>query len=221
MSEMRWEPDSGVSRRGLLRSGLLAGLGAAGLVAAVPALTGVARADVEENVTIDGHPYTAQGQWNWCTLCSGLFWCPSALPTGVCPGNGSGKHTPGATEYWMLHGGANWNNPTTDPNGVQAGWRWCSNCDVQFWGPGASHSACPVGFPNSHHVLGSGTIYDMMFGTAWPADLFPQDGFAWCSACQGLFWSGKGGKCPGTNNMGFAHTVGSITDYDLLWGDNP
>lgn len=218
MGNMSSESDSGFSRRGVLRSGLLAGLGAAGLIAASSA---VARADVEESVTIDGHPYTAQGLWAWCTVCSGLFWAPNVLPTGVCPAGGPHTLSGSPTEYWMLHGGAGWNDPAVDPNGVQAGWSWCSRCDVLFWGNGAGGSWCPNP-PVGHHThTAGGTVYDMMFGTSWPASLFVQNSFAWCNACEGLFWSGKGGKCPGTNNDAFPHTVGSSTNYGLLWGDSP
>ena len=200
---------------------MLIGLGAAGLAAAAPAFTGVARADVEIWVDINGNDYKTQGDWAWCRKCSGLFWSSNGLNTGVCPAGGA-HDLSGSSEYWVPHDGPEEGNPASDPYGVQQHWSWCKNCDVLFWGPGDSGSYCPNPPAGKHnHVAGSSTVYDMMFGGPFQGDLFYQDGWAWCSACQGLFWSGFGGKCPGTNNMAEAHTVGSGTDYDLLWGANP
>jgi hypothetical protein len=88
-----------ISRRGLLKSGLIAGLGVAGLSAASTALTtGVARASVTTSIYVDpDYDYdplnpdwetaTVQTEWAYCVRCRNLYYAGeggSATFGGAC-----------------------------------------------------------------------------------------------------------------------------------------
>jgi hypothetical protein len=128
----------GVSRRRVLRGGLLAGAGVvtAGAMSAI--LTGTARAGTAE----------PQPGWRWCDYCMGLFWGPSSRQ--YCLGN-RGPHVAGSGTIYDLYIGY----------GGQQYWRWCGNCALLFWADSSAANAqagyCPSNY--SHHVAGSGTNY--------------------------------------------------------------
>src|SRR5208282_850863 len=111
-------------RRSLLRSGLLAGLGATALSVAAPGLTGVARASSSPTVVLNNITYQAQLDWWWCRACHGLFWSSQGTASGVCQ-TGNAHNPSGSSNYELPHDGPSQNNPKTDAWGVQIGWAWC------------------------------------------------------------------------------------------------
>jgi hypothetical protein len=200
-------------RRSLLRSGLLAGLGATALTVTAPGLTGVAQA-AQSTVTLNGITYQAQNDWWWCRKCMGLFWSASGAPNGTCQGDSLATgtmHDPGgSSNYRLPHDGPSQNNPKTDAWGIQAGWAWCNYCQLVYWP--VSGNFCPA-TADAHH-RGSSTAYDMLFG-GWGGSTPPQSGWRWCNFCQGFFWahgSQNAGLCP----VEGIHHVGSNTPYQVI-----
>jgi hypothetical protein len=118
----------------------------------------------------------------------------------------------------MLYGGTVWNVPPSSyPHGVQDQWSWCTRCSGLFYGGEVSSSYCPAISPQGPHLKGS-RDYEMAFGPASEWTPTPvQAGWRFCGQCKGLFWSGQGGLCPGTNNMGFPHRAGASTNYGLVY----
>ena len=198
-------------RRSLLRTGLLAGLGATALTVAAPGLTGVAQA-AQSTVILNGISYQAQNDWWWCRQCSGLFWSSSGAGTGVCQGSSNldfnTAHNPsGSSNYRLPHDGPSQNNPNSDAFGVQTGWAWCNACQLVYWP--ASNALCPAN-GGAHH-RGSSTVYDMLFG-GWGG---PQSGWRWCNFCSEYFWanvSQNAGACP----VEGVHHAGGNTHYQTI-----
>jgi hypothetical protein len=215
-------PERGLSRRTLLRTGLVGGgiaaVGAATLLKATPALAG-----------------TYQTNWGYCGLCNEIFWAgPNFVGQGRCPAQPLDGHALGGTNYSAMMNFSNSGNPA-DPSsaGQQAGWHWCTKCDALVWGGASGYwnnfGQC-VGNPTSTgsgpHVVGS-TNYAVPFGINSPTY---QDGWDYCSACGVLYWGDgwgrDGGNCwPRTQyywSLGggpnpYPHTHGSSTHYQFIF----
>jgi hypothetical protein len=233
MTDLTPKPPRGLSRRTLLRNGLVLGAGAAAASLAVPALTGVAvaRADADLGAIQPGtghiFRFTTQTNWWWCSYCSELFWsdsngdpngaCAGHLITGIEQGFVPTHNSSGSGHYYMPHDSP----PITD---VQSQWSWCSKCDALFWGPYVHSSCCPGnllsgagGLYCGPHTRGS-TVYDMLFGgwtTQAAMSISLQGSWTYCNACQGLYWGQLSGACPATLGQ-TTHSPGSHTDYQLF-----
>jgi hypothetical protein len=198
----------------VLKGGLLIGLGASVIGAASPGLSGVADAAVAPN---------PQPNWWWCSDCDGLFFSnANGAPNGVCQSEfaPNGKHnSSGSSNYSVLNGESSSSNR-------QAGWRWCKLCQLLFWGNGAANSACPANSGTviggqiqvGPHIIGSSTVYDLVFGVTAPGD---QLNWRWCNLCQGIFWGPRqsNSACTGTerHDQFGNHSIGSSTNYDMIF----
>jgi hypothetical protein len=189
---------SGLSRRKLLRNGLLLGTAVAGGGLASGALANVAQAST-------GGP---QGLWAYCNACSGLFYYPNR---GVsrCPGGGS-HYIVYSYNYGLTY------NDTVNETNPQSGWKWCGNCQGLFYYPKVSSSVCPAG---GHHVPGSGSWNYALYHDN-PNLNGGQGGWYWCNQCQGLFWGGSdrtAGICPVVGYNGPSHNGSGSDDYYLFY----
>jgi hypothetical protein len=182
VNEQPREIDGGPSRRGLLKSGLAVGLGAAGLAAGVTGLTpGVARA------------VSVQYGWRYCANCHSLYWGNNG---GICAWAESKQQHNNLGTYTHIRdsGGTIYGVPTTDPTGASGGsaqspWRYCRVCSGLNWGPEVADSRCAgnpngiTGYYGPHTNDTSGTYY-MPYGT-WSG---LQNGWRFCAYCKALFW---------------------------------
>lgn len=163
----------GVRRRSFLRSGVLLGAATVGLTTASSvAFTGEARA-------------ASQGAWWWCKNCALIFHSGNALNGGNCP-KGGNVNTPvphdlsQSSIYKFDYGNSNVGY------GAQPDWAWCNLCQVLFFGPDVSGSACP-GSVSSEHNIGSGTNYDVCNANPNHSSYKFQSGWNFCYNCKGLF----------------------------------
>jgi hypothetical protein len=216
-----------LSRRGLIRNGLLVGLGATAALGALPGLTGTARAtDYPGQIAIyiedhfsDLEWYSCQEGWWYCLKCLGMYHSDNDTPGGVCPAGGQHQNDTNYDQYNIPHDGPSQSYGAA--GGVQVGWRWCRKCQGLFWGGAQAESVCPAG---GLHVITSGTdVYDAPYGQAefFQQDetdyfLFPgQSGWEYCGLCRGLFY-GNGldfaGICPAGGN----HVQYGSTNYCMM-----
>lgn len=194
----------GISRRSLLRGGLLAGTGVATLGVASTVFMGTANAS------------GWQEDWAYCNLCT-VLWYAAAANDGACPANtgtaGNGglpghSVNPGTYQYevnWGLGG-----NTYSDP---QPNWRWCYRCQGLFWG-GFGGVCWGNQGPSTTgpHNQGS-TSYDVFWNSS---GLQTQTNWRWCTDCSLIFWIGSGtggGVCPATG----LHHRGGSTNYQMTW----
>jgi hypothetical protein len=181
-----------INRRSLLRGGLAVGALGAGLAA------------VSTFSAEPAYAASPQGDWEWCSLCTVLFYAGNGLGDTCCSGNpisGSngfllGTHAAGSTDYVLLN--------DTSQSGYQQDWAWCDLCAELFYRPDISISACPVLVPSlvlgdtssAAHVAGSKTSYLVAMNTN-PGGY--QAGWNYCLQCRSLFHgSGQAvGHCAG------------------------
>lgn len=202
-----------ISRRSVLRGGLLAGAGVVTVGAASAALTGTAKAATTSGL---------QSDWAFCVYCSVMYWVPDT-PTSVCVGSpfASAQHAYGAGNYdYSIYYGP---GPAgdTQPQGL---WTWCSKCDGLFWGHDNSLCAGTLGnqsggppYVIGRHTIGTTTNYWLTYSVRTGSN--PQPYWRWCTCCHLLFWSGpnntNGGLCP----IGIDSTTPLQSDYPHLGGD--
>jgi Zn finger protein HypA/HybF involved in hydrogenase expression len=94
---------------------------------------------------------------------------------------------------------------------LQAGWRWCRNCQGMYYG-NSGHGVCPAGGP--HTDAGSGH-YLQQFGEDIAGR--QQGGWRWCRECQGLFYARSAhGTCP----AGGPHTDAGSGHYASIFGED-
>jgi hypothetical protein len=200
----------GISRRSVLRGGLLAGAG----VATVGAMSGVLTGTAEAAEAATPNP---QRGWGYCVYCAVLWWVEGQSHS-ACPSRDAtdGLHWVGAGYYnYELYNNQAGLNNQSNP---QPNWRWCKDCQGLFWGQ--SSSVCR-GNSQGTHVFGSGTIYDLHWTPPGPpsGNDNPQQYWSWCGNCHLLFYSGEdvfigGGVCP---DGGGTHSLVSVTDYYVPW----
>lgn len=196
-----------LSRRGLLRNGLLAGLGTATIVAVSAPLAGRARADASAPASGSIPAASIPEQWGWkyCHNCRGMWW---PATQNACPyPDDSGLHsTAGSGTYGFYHG-------TTGTSGWQEGWLWCHNCSGMFYGGNSTDAGlCPAFGGTATHDASGSYAYLAYEGTETGTG---QAGWSWCGQCSGLWWSNGlqgGGYCP--KNFGQAqHTTAGSGKY--------
>lgn len=192
----------GFSRRGLLKSSLIVGLGAAGLSAASTAVTaGVARASenaiVEYKPAYDNSYYAigVQTQWAYCDQCRNIWYNGESINSFPCVelevnANG-GLHVAGSTDYAIAI-----DNSPGFTTGLQSPWYWCSYCGCLYYGPDGSGSWCIAGGGGlgnqvPHNGTSSG-VYYMPYNAdgGWLADdgATMQPGWKYCDLCKCLYW---------------------------------
>jgi len=231
MTDAAPETTRGLSRRTLLRNGLVTGLGAAAATVAIPALTGVAEAVVLDSATPPGGGSTvsfdAQPNWWWCVLCHALFASDSnGSANGVCPyGNANNGYTRHSSS---LNGVSSWqyNVPYGNPahTNLQSQWNWCNWCAV-LWYSGSNNNGADYcaynttvtgqGFTVGPHNPGTWN-YDVPYG-GWTGDgPFLQGNWMWCGQC-GELWHNDGSSpsfCPLALGAG-PHAAGT-RNYQLF-----
>ena len=214
MEDASHEEDQGLSRRGLLRKGLVVGLGAAGLSVATSALTaGTALADTG-TATHGGTTVTFSLQYGWrcCGLCFNLYFLANG---GTCwgifgpGGTHNAPHEPytGDTDYGVPIGVAS----TTS---IQSPWRYCVACASLYYGPDQSSSFCTTN--RGPHSTGS-TIYYLPYASWSGTGL--QSGWRFCAHCKVLFWGGQIANSDCVSTDGPHATIGpvaSATNYNLF-----
>lgn len=224
MEEITQSDNRDLTRRGLFKSSLLVGLGAAGLTAASTALTaGVAQAAnaaayalTDKDITI---AFTAQTGWRYCNKCRNLYY---SLEGGeLCAADGGTHTTTSSTVYEVPDQNPYYNVASGSDSLVQEPWLWCKNCSCLFWGPEESTSWCPElgvnGYQQNHDGSASGAYY--MLNGAWTGVTALQAGWRYCYNCKDLYWGGAytSSKCyyailnGGPNGSG--HAPGNTVYY--------
>jgi hypothetical protein len=201
---------NGISRRSLLRGGLLAGVGVATAGAASAAFTATATAAIPD----------PQPGWAYCTACTNMTWYASGhTGSNLCAGNGNGPHLyrSGFYNYSIYNNEQGWTG-STNP---QAGWNWCHFCQSLFWG--MANSVCynqprGIGGYNNHDT--GAVNYNLNYGLSGPN---PQPWWRWCTQCHTLFWPGSstrnGGACPAWANDSnyYSYHTGGTWNYNAFW----
>lgn len=130
-------------------------------------------------------PFPSQLGWAYCKKCSGMFFKPD-MPDSNCPAGGTHELFDSHT-YSMVQ------NAPNDPG--QPNWRWCGKCEGMFYGGNALPTRCPA--DNGQHDGNQSGNYSLRLQSQ-PMN-GGQNGWRWCSKCQGLFYSGattSAGVCP-------------------------
>jgi hypothetical protein len=228
MKNYRFEKATcGLSRRALIRNGLLVGLGATAVVAALPELTGTALAsNIDADITVileqTQYNYSCQVDWWYCIKCYGMYHSDNDTAGGVCPAGGEHQNNTNYTLYCIPHDGDAQGQTSPYVCGVQPGWRWCSKCQGLFWGSAQTESVCPAG---GQHIITSGTyVYDLSYGQPIfeyyfdyvETELIAQSDWLYCVKCRGLFF-GHGSTADGVCPAGGTHSQYSGSyNYDML-----
>ena len=203
----------GISRRRVLRGGLLAGAGVATAGAVSAVLTGTAKAA------------SPQPGWGWCHYCGTMWWTPGK-PHSACVARGAPLGPNGFQNHAVASGAYNYeifNNVggLNNQSNPQPGWRWCNYCQGLFWGGNSGVCAGHGIDGGDPHVAGSGASYDLHFNiSGLGSTTYPQAYWRWCNACSLLYWQGSSGDlagwCPAFDpNLGNHHHKGSGTNYDI------
>lgn len=139
-----------------------------------------------------------QGEWRWCTQCSGLFfngfprkgWCP-ASKTVQNGGHGHVAQAAGGTNLFLEYGDL----PETKES--QINWRFCEKCFQLFFDGFPTKGMCPVDF---QYHRAQGYNYRMLHDV--PASDSDQEGWRFCEKCMVMFWEQSGTKTRCINNSG-------------------
>jgi hypothetical protein len=95
--------------------------------------------------------------------------------------------------------------------GTQSDWRWCAKCQVLFYGPHASISACPAG--GNHYAANSYNYELIYYGD--PGNIY-ETGWRWCAKCKELFFGASGDGFTGNCPSGGQHDRANSYEYMLL-----
>jgi hypothetical protein len=172
----------GISRRSVLRGGLLAGTGLATVGAASAFLTGTARATVGW-----------QFGWGYCIYCSAMFFTQVSV-FAPCPGSpyNPGQHNTGSENYvyqmWHDESGL-MNSSNPQPN-----WRFCDLCDCLFWAGNAGHCWGNQYGYGSHQQISGSYNYDNYWASTIPGS---QLYWRYCKNCSELYYQGPSGSSAG------------------------
>lgn len=204
------------SRRMFLRNGLLVGAGVAAVGITSISLSGSAqaasvsapraRAPVPRTrLTELASSAPIQWAWAWCSKCQGLWWSKTDY---ACPAGGD-------------HGGAKSYNYGVyydgEGAGYQGGWSYCAWCSGLFYSNYQVRAgACPhFGGLEGHEVINS---YDYIVLYSSTPHSNTQQGWRWCSQCQGMWYANKnprGGVCP-LNESAFSHNGNGSYPYQMF-----
>lgn len=192
----------GLSRRSVLRGGLLAGAGLATIGTASAVLTGTAKASIAN----------PQPQWSYCVYCQNMY---HGLFTGQCAANPEGgnihEFAAGFFNYEIYYGSeySNTSNP-------QGNWNWCSSCACLFH-VGGDNGGCFgqwSGYLQSYQSHLTGAVnYQLNWGGPGASNL--QTGWLYCSYCQVLYYpqGGSNGFC--IINPSGVHDGSGSFKYDI------
>ncbi|MGX2993361.1 hypothetical protein JNUCC64_03550 [Streptomyces sp. JNUCC 64] len=166
-------------RRGLLRAGTGAALGAAVLLAGGWAAT---PSSARPNGATGGY----QHDWAWCVSCQSLWYRGSGV-RGRCPGDPGGHTLNASYAYYLSFGVPAHANRQTN-------WLRCTRCQVLAYGGFSASGTCTGGIRHSHHYSYD---YALHHNLPEPGPEF-QGGWRWCVKCLALFYAGHAsfGSCP-------------------------
>jgi hypothetical protein len=237
VTDIAQSDNQGLTRRGLFKSSLIVGLGAAGLTAGAAALTaGVAHATNEaayaltdRDVTI---AFTTQTNWRYCNKCRNLYYSPEGGE--LCAAGGT-HTTTSQTVYQVPDQRPSYSVASGSESHLQSPWLWCRNCSCLFWGPEESTSWCPeritVGVAGqlNHDGSASGAYYlpngvESNGDYAWTGITSLQAGWRYCGNCKDLYWGGAwassqcyyalfNGFDVNNGNNGYGHAPGNTVYY--------
>jgi hypothetical protein len=214
-----------LTRRMMLRNGLMVGLGTAVVAVGSSSFAGRARADTLAPASLanPSTPAPLQSAWGWCNQCAGMFYTSNSN-WGVCP-----RSTQDPVRFFAQTHAFNNNyqsfnyefyyDAQTSSN-WQGAWLWCRLCQG-FWYGGANFGGwCPSGSFNGTRVShdGSGSFpYVIYHGSASAG----QGGWYYCNTCMGLFYTSngsEGGACPagdGLNTLIPHYVTNSYKNYSV------
>ena len=192
MGESSSQGPGSFNRRGLLRGGLLVGLGAAGLTMAS---SGIAHAVTGAAAEANGQVvnFILQTDWRYCGKCRNLYY---AGHPGICAGTGYGQHIAGSSTGYGVP------DQTPRPNlgspFTQSPWNICARCACLFWPEANDYCAAGGGGKLAHDSSGSGPYFMMMndnsSGINWTSFMPTpalQAGWRFCGNCKVLYWGGQ------------------------------
>lgn len=193
MGESSSQGPGSFSRRGLLRGGLLVGLGAAGLTIAS---SGIAHAETPASAEANGMPinFELQTDWRYCGKCRNLYY---AGHSGICAGSGYGAHIAGSSTGYGIPDQQY--HPNLGLPFTQTPWRICARCACLFWPEANDYCAAGGGGTLAHDSSGSGP-YFMLMDDGDPHDIQwtsviggpqLQPGWRYCGNCKVLYWGGQ------------------------------
>ena len=125
-----------------------------------------------------------QSGWRWCKNCAALWFKAAG---SRCPATGGAHSSSGSGNYRLHHTADDW----------QRDWRHCAKCAGLFFGQNVSSSKC-AGNAGGPHIVYNDPSYDNNYILSLNSPDAPgQDGWRWCSKCEGL-WMGlnAGSACP-------------------------
>lgn len=130
-----------------------------------------------------------QEGWRWCRKCQGMVYALSG-DYGPCPAGE--KHDPTHSGNYFLE----MDNPQAPG---QHGWRWCSQCQGLCFGQGG---VCPgATFRHRAHDTSASSDYAVPHRVGGDPQVDGhQQGWRWCSWCQGLYFGSGGAVCPTGGN---------------------
>jgi hypothetical protein len=200
----------GISRRSVLRGGLLAGAGVATVGAMSAVFTGTAKATA-----------SPQYDWGYCEYCATMWWT-LGQSSSACADTSNARTQPyehavssGSYNYGLYNG----KSGLVNSSNPQPNWHWCSNCQGLFWG-GDTGVCASGGADHIPHVAG-GTNYDLYWGSGQGGQAY----WRWCGLCSLLYWQGAsgsdGGYCPSYPTLrdpdALGPHAGGATVYDIGW----
>jgi hypothetical protein len=163
-----------LSRRSILRRGLLLGTGAVAAGAGLVAVTGSAA--LAQQRTMAAAAPGGQDEWRYCSRCKGMYYNGQQAGNGVCPAGGA--HNPNLSgNYFLLH------DYPPDPGKAQNGWAYCRKCHGLAWG--GAIGVCPA--PGRGHDYTDSFEYDPW--TTASSDGSRQPGWRHCLNCQVLHYA--------------------------------
>ena len=222
-----------LTRRTLLRNGLMTGVGTAVVGAGALSFGGRARADTPSSPISSAESSTAaplQLGWVYCNQCYGIFYTNNAS-WGVCPAGGDFGNIPHAfaNNYSSFDYGLYYDAASGQTN-WQPNWWWCHQCQGLFHSGSpnplseSGNGVCPNGsyldstsnfFFNPHSNAGS-YPYILYYG---PASTGRQQAWRYCFKCYGLFFLPSGtlnGVCPsGGGNNSILHELYISYNYGV------
>jgi hypothetical protein len=201
------------SRRMFLRNGLLVGAGAVAVGITSISLAGSAQAaSVSAPRARPPAPRTRassapiQWEWAWCSKCQGFWW---SLTDFTCPAGGDhgGAKSYDYGVYYDDGGGT----------GYQGGWAYCAWCSGLFYAGNQTRAgACPYFRGLEGHENINSYDYTPFYSSAPHTNT--QQGWSWCSQCQGMWYANKnprGGVCP-LNESAFSHNGNGSYPYQMF-----
>jgi hypothetical protein len=130
-----------------------------------------------------------QHEWDFCKVCSGLFYSQSG---GVRCGGG------GTHQGW----GSNYRLPGETLKFCQPDWRYCHKCSGLFYSKSGGRT-CPAGGSHDDRLSKPYSVYLGREGYQG------QSGWRYCSRCSGMIHTSGGQRCP----AGYTHDFSLSGQY--------